>query len=534
MKNEMKELFMVRPAKHSKLCPEVKVGATASDGKSAKFNDGTGEVKFSSLVLVMDMILKDHAVMFKEKPTDGTCEHYFEFNDPKTGEMRSGIVNILSNGTGFDIKWETQMPSNWSINVPMVLMSLSSHIGMWNNKYAKEFANEFSSLKEEVKSDSVEPSTLAKLCDTYFRGLISDDDVIIKHSENESTVGNVRVNGDKAGLVTPDILQEFSPDAKQVAQKKVEEAVKNDIHTKYRIKYDGWSDEERALIPKNILSRYKMDSHIEALAAIIKYHLDKIYDNLQTGMSMEDAMNGHVINAILMGTPGTGKTFGIFALGEMLNIPIYSVPISKNTEEDTFEGKNKFVKGQISYIETPFIQGFERAGGVILEEINLADPAVVTGVMNQACEFPYYVMKDGYERVSRNPYCVIFATMNPNAYGTKKLNPALSSRFSIKMELNQPSKTDFLDILKANGFKTSDCQRVYKAFDYVQRWLENGNNMEYAENMSLRQCLTALNMMSAGISYKQAIDFTMAGAIAEGDASLAAELRDTYIKNLPE
>ena len=54
------------------------------------------------------------------------------------------------------------------------------------------------------------------------------------------------------------------------------------------------------------------------------------------------------------GRPATGKTTLANAVGAMTQLPVSSIPFSKNTEEDTIEGKNKVVNGQIDFVETEF------------------------------------------------------------------------------------------------------------------------------------------------------------------------------------
>ena len=128
-------------------------------------------------------------------------------------------------------------------------------------------------------------------------------------------------------------------------------------------------------------------------------------------MTGVEAIENDYINCLMVGRPSTGKTTVANAIAAMTGMPIYTVPFSKNTEEDTVEGKNKVVDGKIGFVETDFLKAYEHGGIIVCEEINLADPGVVMGSIGQAIEKPFILMKDGYIPIRRHPLCVIIGTI---------------------------------------------------------------------------------------------------------------------------
>lgn len=533
MSEEFSKLFNVR-GKYSRLCPECRIGFNSDGGRGrSEFNEEDGAVKYSTAAMVLDMILVDHSIDFRESP-DQTMEKLFSFIDPTDAKSYSGTISIDEAGSMITVKWEGDKPGNWTLLIPSVLMSLSEHIDLWNKKYGTAMRDAFSDLKQQAADNSVSSETLARFCDTYCYGLLKAQSICIKHSSNESSVAVVKLNGDKAGIKTPEILLGLTPQVVNASepQEKKEELP---LALKYRINYDQWTNEDKAHIPVGILDTYVMNPKIETLAKIIKSNLDKAMSMLTKGESITLVLRNTAVNAVLMGPPGTGKTIAIFALGELLGLPVYSEPLSKNTEEDTFEGKNKIVQGKISPVSTDFVYGYSHGGIVDAEEFNLVDPGVTTGALNQALEYPFIIMKDGYQRTQRHPLTVVIATMNTGGIaGTKKLNPSLSSRLPNKFFIDAPKKQDFINVLASKGYPMKRVRKVYEIYTNILKYMENNNNKDLCENLSTRQCFAALNQMEAGISLKEAIENTIVGSIAESDVSIAEEIEKTIVDGLPD
>lgn len=289
-----------------------------------------------------------------------------------------------------------------------------------------------------------------------------------------------------------------------------------------------WSPEQQACVtPLSFLDTYVPDKHFynvfNQVEKRLKMALKRIKDTepLPCEASKKDA-----VNIFIVGKPGTGKTYMIFALSAALGLPIRSIPMGKNTEEDTFEGMTKVIDGKLTEIRTPFLINGEEGGISVIEEINLASPDVVMGAIGQFVEFPYSIMEQGYKQVKRHPLNVIFGTMNIGTAGSKEVNEALSSRFSQTIVLDDPEEDDFLARLEIEGFDKKVSRWVYDRYVDIIGTLKSPdyNCEEYCLNVNFRSCLGALQAIEFGSEPKEAIRNTMIGKIAEKDMEIAERI----------
>lgn len=301
----------------------------------------------------------------------------------------------------------------------------------------------------------------------------------------------------------------------------------------FQIGYEWPAASQEHIHPLSSLDSFVPNKEYFKLTALTYNKLNHVIDRIATGKTGLDAIGGEYINAIICGKPGTGKTTTADALSATLGLPIYTVSCSKNTEEDTFEGMTKVSEGSFLFKSTPFLDAYENGGIVVLEEFNLTDPAVMQGAIGQAVEYPFILMKDGYQEVRRHPLCVIIATMNTGTQGAREPNEAFSSRFPITLTMNDPSQEEFIEILAKKGYKKADCRRVYRGYKAINDYLKDtSNNEELTLCVTMRHCLAALDLLSIEDIYT-AIQDTMIGALAIRDIEVAEDVFKSAVKPLP-
>lgn len=255
----------------------------------------------------------------------------------------------------------------------------------------------------------------------------------------------------------------------------------------------------------------------------------------ECGLTEPEHIRRDAVNVLLYGNPGTGKTMLAHALSAATGMPLYEVKFDKYTESDEVEGKNKIVAGKLAFTGTDFLEGYEKGGILLLEEINCADQNVVTGALNNAIEYPFFIMKDGYQKVNRNPFTVIIATMNVGTEGTMWLNQSFASRFKQKYRIADPSTEDFIRFLTSYGYSWDAAAYVHDAYVKVMNLLtSNRATAEYALNLSTRACLGALENMSEGEDAKAALIDTVVGTIGIVDPQTADNISRNVIGNLPD
>jgi hypothetical protein len=298
-----------------------------------------------------------------------------------------------------------------------------------------------------------------------------------------------------------------------------------------------WNENQKVKIPdiKSLDTFVSSETYI-SLIKKIGDRTTKVIDRMKQGLTGDDAIGTDYVNLFVTGKPGTGKTTMAYALGAATGMPVYTIAMTKNTEEDTFQGMNKVVDGSLRFVSTDFLDAYENGGIVVLEEINLPDPSVIMGALGQAVEFPFLLMKDGYIPVKRHPLCIIIGTMNVGTYGSKGVNQALSSRFKQSYTLNDPSKNDFIKILMNTGADKGLATWVYNAYDKIVSYLKEPsvNEEDICLNCTLRGCIGAIENIQEGEEEKQAIKNTLVGKIAEVNLELAEEVWQSVVQPLPD
>ena len=181
-----------------------------------------------------------------------------------------------------------------------------------------------------------------------------------------------------------------------------------------------WNEKQRArIVPPEFLDNFVPIPEFFRLMQKLDFRLkQRTLPLLEMGMTDPVYTRGNTVNVLLYGNPGTGKTVLAHALSAATGLPLYETKFDKYTESDEIEGKNKIVEGKLAFAETDFLEGYENGGIILMEEINCADQNMLTGTLNNAIEYPSFIMKNGYQKIERNPMTVIIATMNVGTEGT--------------------------------------------------------------------------------------------------------------------
>lgn len=482
----------------------------------------TKAAKYSTIGLILDKIFLDKEVLAYESEE----AIYTKFTHK--GYLYEACYD------GNDIQWVGEMPNEeYLLLVPVVVFSLSA-------AHSREDSyDELKSYFQNIKEGLNTKEAVLLFCDCFYYGFHTSEGHSEFNSETNAFDSKVISRAISTGVFNQ--MKAFSEIGPVVSIDIDSET--DSIETKvsttasYEITYDFWEEEEKAKIPsRRMLDNYVQTEVTDSIARKIKYRLDKVIGRINSGVEGIEAIGNDYINILLVGRPATGKTTLANAVGAITGLPVYEIPISKNTEEDTIEGKNKVVNGQIDFVETEFLKAYEHGGIIVLEEINLADPAVIMGSLGQAIEYPFIVMKDGYKPVRRHPLCIVIGTMNTGTAGSKQLNQALSSRFKCTYTLADPDKKTFVDILASKGFEKDKCRYIYDAYSSIMEYLKDPrqNQEGLCENITLRGCFGALECMEEGDDPKTAINNTLVGKIAEVDLEAAKGVRDNVVDSFRE
>lgn len=388
-------------------------------------------------------------------------------------------------------------------------------------------------------------STVYQFCDTVLYEFLMTcqadavvaDDLSIETVKQAVSCGHY---GEFPGLESP-LKGQAAPKRgtkqKQTVQK---EAIGPDLSS-YRngehiIRHEWGDEQKKRVIPPDFLDTFVPIPEFFRLMNKLDLRIGQnMAGQYECGLTEPEQIRRDVVNVLLYGNPGTGKTVLAHALSAATGMPLYEVKFDKYTESDEVEGKNKIIAGKLAFTGTDFLEGYEKGGILLLEEINCADQNVVTGALNNAIEYPFFIMKDGYQKVNRNPFTVIIATMNVGTEGTMWLNQSFASRFKQKYRIADPSPEDFIRFLTNYGYDRDAAAYVHDAYVKVIALLtSNRATAEYALNLSTRACLGALENMSEGEDAKTALIDTVVGAVGIVDPQAADNISKNVIANLPD
>lgn len=307
------------------------------------------------------------------------------------------------------------------------------------------------------------------------------------------------------------------------------------IHGRHLIAHQWDSCQEDKIRPLSYLEEYVPNPSFYSVMRKIDMRIaQNMVDSHNLGISDLYLLQRDMVELLFYGDPGTGKTVLANAISAATGMPIYEVITNEDSEDDVYEGKNKIIKGQLGFVETAFLEAFTLGGIILLEEVNLSRPNIATSVLNQVMEYPYILNRNGYERVTRNPFTIIIGTMNPNTDGTMPLNSSTAQRFVHKYEIFDPTEEEFKKILKHRAPKDKDVNYVYDAYIKIRNHLkESDQKRRYLKELSIRQCFGALASIEEGEIPKEAIRDTMYGALAIVNKKLADTVNTTIIENLP-
>lgn len=513
-----------------------KVGMSAAAGYASKAHEGTAPAKYSTLALFLDEIFLNGSINALESDE---CI-YVEFE--QDGKRYFGTCD------GKAVDWEESAPRMPYNLIPLFVYTLKSS-NIVGAKYPEEVRETFEKCKTDFDAmGSVTIGPVAILCDSFYYNYVKPG-ILSTFAENEQslaidTVKQAYTSGLLKDMPALKDVSKISLNAtkgvstrkrkKKETQEKINQFEKC-INGEYIIPYE-WNDLQKMRIPSiSSLSDYVPDKVFYSSLNKVNNRLGKVLQRMDAGKQGLEAIGNDYLNFFVAGKPGTGKTTMAYALGAATGMPTYTVAASKHTEEDTFEGMNKVVEGQLSFVTTDFLDAYMNGGIIIIEEINLADPAVIMGALGQAIEFPFILKKDGYLPVRRHPMCVIIGTMNIGTYGSKGINQALSSRFKQTYILDDPSKEQFIQILEVQGYSKKACNYVYNAYKKLNDYLKSPsvNQEDICLNLSIRGCLGALQNLDDGDEMKEALINSLIGKIYEVDPGLAKDIVKDVIDTLP-
>lgn len=208
-------------------------------------------------------------------------------------------------------------------------------------------------------------------------------------------------------------------------------------------------------------------------------------------------------NLLLCGGKATGKNILADNLAWMFARPVYNVSFHVNTDSSTLIGTDTFVGGEVRLRNGPVAQAALQGGFCILDEINMAKNEAAA-VMHSVLDYRRLIDVPGYDCIPMHPATRFIATMNYGYAGTRELNEALVSRFTvIRMPTLQAGQ---LHRLLQSAVPNADERHLESCIGLFLDLNEKAVNGEISTHpVDLRGMIAALRMMTDGMCPRDAV-----------------------------
>ncbi len=178
----------------------------------------------------------------------------------------------------------------------------------------------------------------------------------------------------------------------------------------------------------------------------------------------------------ITGLSGNGKTYMVEQACAATKREVIRVNLTRETDEDDLIGGFRLIDGSTKFFKGPVIKAMERGAVLLLDEIDLADPAKIMALQSILEGKGYFIKKTG-EHVSPAAGFTIVATANTKGkgsddgrfIGTNILNEAFLERYPITCEQEYPNVATEKKILSkvADTVGVDDAEFIQKLTDWA-------------------------------------------------------------------
>ena len=265
-----------------------------------------------------------------------------------------------------------------------------------------------------------------------------------------------------------------------------------------KIKGGNMMKEDLKIRLEQFKRQYPVDAAVQS--RVVKPPVEFIGDEILE-MAVSALLQGE--NLLLCGGKATGKNILSDNLAWMFARPVYNVSFHVNTDSSTLIGTDTFVGGEVRLRNGPVAQAAQYGGFCILDEINMAKNEAVS-VLHSVLDYRRLIDVPGYACIPIHPAARFIATMNYGYAGTRELNEALVSRFTVIRMPTLP-EDQLHRLLKANVPGVAD-EHIDLCIGLFMDLNEKAINGEISTHpVDLRGTIAALRLMKDGMPPKDAV-----------------------------
>jgi MoxR-like ATPase len=237
----------------------------------------------------------------------------------------------------------------------------------------------------------------------------------------------------------------------------------------------------------------------------------------------------------ITGMSGNGKTFSVDQACAQLKRESIRVNFTVETDEDDLIGGFRLVDGETRFFKGPVIKAMERGAVLLLDEIDLGNPAKIMCLQSILEGKGYFIKKTG-EFISPAAGFTVVATGNTKGkgsddgrfIGTNVLNEAFLERFPVTFEQEYPSAAVEKKILSAvfEDLAVQDDEFVSKLVDWADIIRKTFYDGGIDEIISTRRLVHIAKAFKIFDDRMKSIDM----CINRFDEDTKASFRDLYAK----
>ena len=209
-------------------------------------------------------------------------------------------------------------------------------------------------------------------------------------------------------------------------------------------------------------------------------------------------------NLLLAGGKATGKNVLAQNLAALFLRPMWNISLHVNTDAAALVGTDTFQDGAVTFRPGPVYECGAQGGFGVLDEINMAKNEALA-VMHAVLDFRRSVDVPGYGSLTLRPETRFIATMNYGYAGTREMNEALASRFTViaMPTISQENLERLLSTEYPTLNRKSRSLFAMLFFDLNKKCM---NSEITTRALDLRGLLDAIDLMKLGLSPAAALD----------------------------
>ena len=209
-------------------------------------------------------------------------------------------------------------------------------------------------------------------------------------------------------------------------------------------------------------------------------------------------------NLLLAGGKATGKNVLAQNLAALFLRPMWNISLHVNTDAGSLVGTDTFRNGQVEFRPGPVYACANAGGFGVLDEINMAKNEALA-VLHQVLDFRRSLDIPGYGSLELRPETRFIGTMNYGYAGTREMNEALASRFTV-IAMPTISQENLERLL---GSEYPQLEKKYRSL-FAQLFFDLNKKCAASEistrALDLRGLLDAIDLMKLGLAPLAALD----------------------------